>query len=303
MAKIRFIGVPMDLGASRRGVDMGPSALRIARVGQRLQSLGHEVSDFGNVSVKVAETMLEEVASKNHFLFEIADTCSKLADAVYETFTDGKTPLVVGGDHSIAVGTVAGVNRFFHEKKKKVGLIWLDAHADINTPESSLSGNVHGMPVAHILGRGAPELLRLGATTPMVDPKNIVQIGIRDLDPIEQVHVKESGIRAFTMRHIDEMGLRRVMEEAIAYASDGTEGFHVSMDVDWLDPSEAPGVGTPVHGGATYREGHLAMEMICDSKKMLSLEVTEVNPVLDHENETAIVAMEMILSAFGKKIL
>jgi arginase len=304
MAKIRIMGVPMDLGASRRGVDMGPSALRIARLGQRLEDLGHKVEDAGNISVRVAESLGRNASERNaKFLPEIAATCEALSQNVHRALKDGFVPIVLGGDHSIAVGTVSGVSNFFHEHQQKIGLIWLDAHADINTPETTLSGNVHGMPVAHVLGRGSPELLKLGKKTPMVDPKNLVLIGIRDLDPAEQKAVKETGIKAFTMRDIDEMGLRKVMDEAIKAATDGTIGFHCSMDVDWLDPSEAPGVGTPVRGGATFREGHLALELINDSQKMLSLEVTEVNPVLDTENRTANVAVGIICSAFGKKIL
>jgi len=306
MSHIKIIGVPMDLGASRRGVDMGPSALRIARLGPKLEELGHKVTDFGNIHVRVAESMLGVTAQEKHakYLPEISATCKALSDAAYAALKEGAKPLVLGGDHSIAMGTVAGVSKFYKEKSEKIGLIWLDAHADINTPETSVSGNIHGMPVAHILGRGSKDLLKLAAdASPMVDAQRAVLVGIRDLDPAEQKTVKEIGIRAYTMRDIDEMGLRRVMEEAIKIATTGTAGFHCSMDVDWLDPSEAPGVGTPVRGGATFREGHLAMEMVSDSQKMLSFEVTEVNPVLDTENKTANIAVGMILSAFGKKIL
>jgi len=302
MSKIKIIGVPMDLGAGRRGVDMGPSAMRIARVGQRLQELGHEVVDFGNVGVKQAET-LSGANEKARFVDEISDCCQQLRDVTYQALKENFMPLVLGGDHSIAVGTVAGISKFFHEKNQKIGIIWFDAHGDINTPESSLSGNIHGMPVAHILGRGHKKLLELAAFSPMVDPSRMVLVGLRDLDPAERIAIKELGVRAFTMRDIDELGLRRVMEESIRTASAGTAGFHVSMDVDWLDPSEAPGVGTPSWGGATYREGHLALEMVADTGHMLSMEVTEVNPVLDHSNETAGVATDIVLSAFGKKIL
>lgn len=304
MTKVRIIGVPMDLGTDRRGVDMGPSALRIARLGPRLEELGLKVTDFGNIAVRIAESLSAPKSEKKaKYLAEITATCRALSDAVAKSLSDGDVPLVLGGDHSIAVGTVAGVSRFFAGKKEKVGLVWLDAHADINTPETTISGNVHGMPVAHILGFGSKDLTALSGATPMVEAHNVVLVGIRDLDPAEQKMVRDCGIRAFTMRDIDELGLRRVMDEAIRFASEGTVGFHCSMDVDWLDPSIAPGVGTPVLGGATFREGHLAMEMIADSKRMLSLEVTEVNPVIDSENKTAQVAVGMILSAFGKKIL
>ena len=293
----------MDLGASRRGVDMGPSALRIARVGPRLRELGHTVEDAGNIAVKIAESVhYGDVQSK--FLPEITETCRLLSEVTYKACQDKKMPLVLGGDHSIAIGTVAGISRFHRETSGgKIGLIWIDAHGDINTPETSVSGNIHGMPFATALGRGAPELLKIGEVIPMVDPSRAVLVGIRDLDQAERDMIRTLGVRAYTMRDIDEMGLRRVMEEAIRIASLGTVGFHCSFDVDWLDPSEAPGVGTPCWGGATYREGHLAMEMVSDSGKMLSLEVTEVNPVLDHENDTANLATELILSAFGKKIL
>ncbi len=305
MAKIRIIGVPMDLGASRRGVDMGPSAMRIAHMGERLEAIGHEVMDAGNVDVVIPEER-HFGQTKHKFLSEIAEACWQLSNQTYRALHEGWKPLVLGGDHSIAIGTVAGVSRFFRERGEKgepVGLIWIDAHGDINTPETSPSGNIHGMPLAHILGHGAPDLLRIGGEPPMVDPRKACLVGVRDLDPGERDNIRKLGIRTFTMRDIDERRLRSVMEEAIAIASDGTAGFHVSFDVDWIDPSDAPGVGTPVWGGATFREGHLAMEMIADSGKMVSLEVVEVNPVLDHENETAILATEMTLSAFGKKIL
>lgn len=302
MARVKIIGVPMDLGASRRGVDMGPSAMRISQIGRRLAELGHEVEDGGNVDVHIAESKhYGQVESK--YLPEIAEACARLAAETYRAVREGYVPLVLGGDHSIAIGSVAGVSRHFREQRKRVGLIWLDAHGDINTPETSPSGNIHGMPLAHILGLGAPDLLRIGGEPPMVEPRSAVLVGVRDLDPGEREIIRRTGIKTFTMRDIDERRLRAVMEDAIAIASAGTAGFHVSFDVDWIDPSDAPGVGTPVPGGATYREGHLAMEMIHDSGRMVSAEVVEVNPVLDHENETAMLATEMILSAFGKKIL
>jgi arginase len=302
MSNIQIIGVPMDLGASRRGVDMGPSAIRIARVGQRLEEIGHKVTDVGNVQVGIAEIVVPG-EEKARYLNQIAKTCTQLSKTVYEALKTQNIPLVLGGDHSIAVGTISGVSKFYSEQSKSIGLIWIDAHADINTPETSISGNVHGMPLAAVLGHGATKLVNMAGHVPMVSPDKAVLIGIRDLDEAEKEMIRKVGIRAFTMREIDEIGLRKVMEEAIRIATNGTAGFHCSMDVDWLDPSVAPGVGTPVQGGGTYREGHLAMEMVCDSQKMLSLEVTEVNPVLDHVNLTAKTAADMILSAFGKKIL
>jgi arginase len=302
MAKIKIIGVPMDLGASRRGVDMGPSAMRIARIGPLLEALGHTVVDGGNIEVRIAESM-HYGETTHKFLKEIAEACWKLAAETERALQEGTTPLVLGGDHSIAIGTVGGLSRFHRTRGHKMGIIWLDAHGDINTPETSPSGNIHGMPLAHITGLGHPELLRIGGDGVMVDPGRAVLVGVRDLDPGERETIRRHGVRTFTMRDIDEMGLRAVMEEAIGIASDGTAGFHVSLDVDWMDPSDAPGVGTPVWGGATYREGHLAMEMIADAAKMTSLEVVEVNPVLDHQNETALLATDLVLSAFGKKIL
>jgi arginase len=210
---------------------------------------------------------------------------------------------VLGGDHSIAVGTVAGVSSFYRRQNQKIGLLWIDAHADMNTPESSPSGNVHGMPLACCAGVGPDALVNLFGYSPKVDPRNIALVGIRDVDQIERVNVRGIGVRAFTMRDLDERGMRSVMDEAIAIASEGTAGFHLSLDMDFVDPQHAPGVGTPVRGGATYREAHLAMELICDSARMLSMEAVEVNPVLDHLNRTAELAVELILSAMGKKIL
>jgi arginase len=302
MSRLKIIGCPMDLGASRRGVDMGPSAVRIAQLGPRLKDLGHEVEDGGNVAVHIAESR-HYGPTDSKYLPEIAEACWKLSHETYRALQEGFVPLVLGGDHSIAIGSVAGVSRFHRERGKRVGIIWLDAHGDINTPETSISGNIHGMPLAHILGLGAPDLLRIGGDPPMVDASRAVLVGVRDLDPGERATIQKTGIRVFTMRDLDERPLRAIMEEAIAIASKDTAGFHVSFDVDWIDPAHAPGVGTPVQGGATYREGHLVMEMIHDSQKMISAEVVEVNPVLDHANETAILATEMLLSAFGKKIL
>jgi len=302
MSRVKIIGVPMDLGASRRGVDMGPSAMRIARIGPLLEGLGHSVIDAGNVEVRIAESQ-HYGENERKFLAEIAEACWRLSAETHRAMQEGAIPLVLGGDHSIAIGTVAGIARHFRQRGEALGLIWLDAHGDINTPETSPSGNIHGMPLAHIIGFGTPELLRIGGGGTMVDASRAALVGVRDLDPGERDLIRKSGIRAFTMREIDERGLRAVMQEAIAIASSGTAGFHVSLDVDWIDPSDAPGVGTPVWGGATYREGHLAMEMIADSAGMRSMEVVEVNPVLDHANETAVLATELCLSAFGKKIL
>jgi arginase len=300
--KIRIIGVPMDLGQSRRGVDMGPSAMRVAGLLTRLKQLGHQVEDLGNISVKQPEEMhFGEKRAK--YLNEIAETCRDLGEQAERALADGFLPLVLGGDHSIAVGSCSGVSNFFHKESKKVGCIWLDAHGDMNTPESSPSGNVHGMPLAAIIGHGPVELTDLFGHRPKVEPRNVSLVGVRDLDPKERRLIKETGVHAFTMRDIDERGLRDVMSEAIRFATDDAAGAVVSLDLDFVDPEDAPGVGTPVRGGVTYREAHLAMEMIADSEAMVALEVVEINPVIDLHNKTALLAVEMVLSALGKKIL
>lgn len=300
--RIRVLGVPLDMGASRRGVDMGPSAMRVAGLEARLEALGHEVSDGGNVVVEIAET--QEFGETNaRYLTPIAETCSRTAEAVAQALEAGQTPLVLGGDHSLAAGSVSGVAEYFRRRKQKIGLLWIDAHSDINTPETSPSGNVHGMPLAALLGLGPGPLSELMGFSPKVDPKNAVLIGVRDIDAAERKNIRRAGITVYTMRDIDERGMRAVMEEALRAASDGTAGYHVSLDMDWIDPEDAPGVGTPVRGGATYREAHLAMEIIADSGKMVSFEMVEVNPVIDEHNRTADLAVELACSAFGKKIL
>jgi arginase len=300
--KIRIIGVPMDLGASRRGVDMGPSALRVAGLQARIKQLGHQVEDIGNISVKQPEEM-SYGEKRAKYLGEIAEACKDLGEAVEKSLVEGFLPLVLGGDHSIAVGAVSGVATHFRKEKKEVGYIWLDAHGDMNTPESSPSGNVHGMPLASVMGYGPPELTELMGFKPKVEPQNIVLVGVRDLDSQEKKLVKKSGVHVFTMRDIDERGMREVMSNALKYAMDDTGGIAVSLDMDFVDPSDAPGVGTPVRGGVTYREAHLAMEMIADSETMVSLEIVEINPVIDEHNRTALLGVELVLSGLGKKIL
>jgi arginase len=299
---IAIIGAPLDLGAGRRGVDMGPSAVRVANLNARLAALGYQVEDLGNVPVRQAEATPEGDPHAK-YLPQIASTCLTLAAQVKDCLEHGSMPLVLGGDHSIAIGTSAGVSGYYRQRGSKTGILWLDAHADMNTPESSPSGNVHGMPLACILGLGPGELTNLGGYAPNVDPRHAAIVGLRDVDQMEKPHVRESGVRAFTMRDIDERGLRAVMDEAIRIASDGTAGFHLSLDMDFVDPRDAPGVGTPVRGGVTYREAHLAMEMICDSGAMLAMEVVEVNPVIDEVNRTADLAVELVMSALGKRIL
>jgi arginase len=300
--KVRIIGVPMDLGQSRRGVDMGPSALRGAGLQTSIKKLGLQVEDIGNLSVKQPEEMpIGEKRAK--YLQEIAETCGDVAAAAEKALSEGFLPLVLGGDHSIAAGVAAGVANYFRKDKKQIGYLWLDAHGDMNTPESSPSGNVHGMPLAAIMGYGATELVDLLGFKPKAEPGNIVIVGARDLDAQEKKIVKKSGIHVFTMRDIDERGMREVMSDALKYAMDDTAGIAVSLDMDFVDPSDAPGVGTPVRGGVTYREAHLAMEMIADTESMVSLEVVEINPILDEHNRTALLGVELVLSGLGQKIL
>ena len=301
--KIRVIGVPLDLGQSRRGVDMGPSAVRVAGLEARLEELGHVVEDAGNITVALPEQKTEGDPHAK-YLKEIAATCTKHAELVLKTLEAGKVPLALGGDHSVAAGTVAGVSEFYRRRNEKIGLIWIDAHTDINTPETSPSGNVHGMPLAATMGLGPGALSNIFNFSPKVSPQNCVLVGVRDIDAIEKANVRRAGIQVLTMRDIDERGMRTVMEEALRIAGRGiTAGYHVSLDMDWIDPENAPGVGTPVRGGATYREAHLAMEIIADHGRMLSFEIVEVNPVIDEHNRTAELAVELALSAFGKKIL
>jgi len=300
--KIRIIGVPMDLGASRRGVDMGPSALRVAGLQARIKQLGHHVEDIGNIPVKQAEEM-SYGEKRAKYIAEISDACKDLGAAVQKSLEEGYLPLVLGGDHSIAAGSTSGVAAHFRKEKKSVGCIWLDAHSDMNTPETSPSGNVHGMPLSAIMGYGTEELHDLFGYKPKIEPQNVALVGVRDLDSHEKKFIKKLGVKAFTMREIDERGMREVMSDALKYAMDDTDGIVVSLDMDFVDPSDAPGVGTPVRGGVTYREAHLAMEMIADSEAMASMEIVEINPVIDEHNRTALLGVELVLSGLGKKIL
>ena len=300
--KVRIIGVPMDLGAGRRGVDMGPSVIRIAGLNQGIARLGYEVVDAGNVYVHPPEA-IGRTNHKARFLPEISAAAIELESMVEGALNEGALPVVLGGDHSIAIGSAAGVAAFYRNRGEKIGIIWLDAHTDINTPDTTPSGNIHGMPLAALLGQGAPELTGIGGFSPKVLPQHTVIIGARSVDPGEREMVKALGVRVYTMSELDERGMAEVIEEALDIASRNTAGFHVTMDMDFLDPFYAPGVGTPERGGATYREAHLAMEKIADSGRVLSVEVTEVNPLLDTANQTAQLAVELILSALGKKIV
>ena len=301
----------MDLGASRRGVDMGPSALRVADLAKRLEALGHVVETDDDVAAPLPEVLWHLASDRpgpvSAFLPAITATCTELARVTADAITAGAVPLTIGGDHSIAAGSIAGTSAALAQQGKRVGVIWLDAHGDVNTPKSSLSGNVHGMPLAHLLGHGdanfAGIAASLGGPAPALLPANVALVGVRDLDELERQHLREWGVATFTMRTIDERGLRAVMQEALAIAGTNTAGIHVSMDLDWVDPVHAPGVGTPVAGGATYREAHLAMEVIHDSGRLLALDVVEVNPVLDSQNRTAELAVGLVQSAFGLRII
>lgn len=297
--RIAIIGVPVDLGAARRGTDMGPSAIRYARLAESLRELGHQVVDLGNLHVPVAESR-GTVGEKAKYLPEVAALCTELAGKIGAVVREGVVPLVLGGDHSIAVGTVAGVTRVFPD----TGLIWIDAHGDFNTPDTSPSGNIHGMPLAALTGRGAPELVGLGSRIPIVPEDWAALVAVRDLDPMEREALRSSQVAVFTMKDIDEAGIASVMRSAIRIASGGGQrGFHVSVDLDALDPMYAPGVGTPVPGGLTYREAHLAMELVAESGWCRSLEFVEVNPILDQQNQTGRLAVELAGSALGKRIL
>lgn len=299
---LHIIGVPMDLGAGRRGVDMGPQAIRVAGLGSRAAALGYRVRDRGNIFVEQPER-LRDASDRARYLEEIAAASVRLAEKTREVLDEGGTPVVLGGDHSIAIGSVSGVAAHYREREERVGIIWLDAHADMNTPDTTGSGNIHGMPLACVMGRGPRELTGIFDFAPKVEPKNVALIGIRDIDAGERSLIKELGVRAFTAREMDERGMSSIMDEAIAIASDGTAGYHVTLDVDFIDPRFAPGVGTPVPGGATYRESHLAMEHVADDGRMVSLEFAELNPIFDVRNQSAEVGVELLLSALGKSIL
>ncbi|MBM3726215.1 MAG: arginase [Acidobacteria bacterium] len=300
--RISVVGVPLDMGSGRRGVDMGPSALRVARLNARIAELGYQLEDLGNLAVRQPES-LPPGEDRARYLEPIAEVCAALAALVEHAAKEGRLPLVLGGDHSIAAGSVAGVAAALRTRGERLGVVWIDAHTDMNTPETSPSGNVHGMPLASLIGHGPVELTHLRGFAPVVRARNVALVGVRDVDALERGVVKDSGVHVFTMRDIDERGMRAVMADALRVAGDGTAGVHVSLDMDALDPAEAPGVGTPVRGGVTYREAHLAMETIADAGSLVSMDVVEVNPVLDEANRTALLAVELVASALGKRIL
>lgn len=299
---VTILGVPLGYGASMAGVDIGPAALRVARLTQRIARLGYSVRDLGDLRLERPQTLPEDNA-KLKFAREISMACEQVAGEVETILAAGEFPIVLGGDHSIAIGSFAGAASYYRKREQSLGLIWFDAHADMNTPETTPSGNIHGMPLAALLGFGAPELTRVAGFAPKLDPALCAHVGARDIDPGERELINKLGMRFFTMREIDERGMSACMDEAIAIASKGTAGYTVTFDVDALDPGDAPGSGTLVRGGLTYREAHLSMEKIAEHGGMRLLEIVEINTALDVNNKTAELGVELILSALGKTIL
>jgi len=299
---VRIIGVPLDLGASRRGTDVGPSALRIAGLGNALRRMGYEVALEEDIPAPAMETRRSE-DKEARYKPQILDVCTRLAKRVKEVVDAGEFPLVLGGDHSIAMGTVAGTAAHCREQDQSLGLIWFDAHGDMNVPGVSPSGNIHGMPLAHLLGKGDDDLKNILGFSPKVKPENVALIGVRAIDAGERKIIRDSGIHAFTMREIDEHGMAAIARRALEIVNDGTAGFHISFDVDGCDPTVIPGSGTLVPGGVSFREAHLLMEYCADNGRLLSMEIVELNPFLDERNISAKRALELILSAMGKSIL
>lgn len=296
--QIQIIGMPMDLGQGRRGVDMGPSAIRYACLHDMLNNLGYQVGDWGDQVIPSPESIaITDPTLK--YLPVVREVNERLSDTVSQVIEKGDFPLILGGDHSLSIGTIAGVAKHV----RKLGVIWFDAHADMNTSETSPSGNIHGMSLAAGLGIGHPDLVNIGGFSPKIAPDNVAIVGARELDPGEQALIHEIGVHVFTMHEIDRLGMAKVMEETLAIVTNGTDGVHLSFDLDSLDPKDAPGVGTPVQGGVTYREGHLAMEMLAEKDCLVSAEFVEINPILDIANQTAKVAVQLIGSVFGKKII
>jgi arginase len=299
---VRIIGFPMDLGAGRRGVDMGPSALRIAGVGTLLTKLGYDVIDAGDVDIRSPEVQTVK-DPKLRYLPAISRACTILAKAVENSLDQGEFPLVLGGDHSMAIGTIAGIAAHCKKEGKRLGVIWIDAHSDMNTPETSPSGNIHGMPLAVSLGLGDPALTSIGGDFKKLEPHQLVLIGLRSIDPEERALIKRLKIEAYSMTEIDKLGMARIIAKALSSLRAKIDHLHVSFDLDSVDPMVASGVGTPVPGGLTYREAHLVMEAIADTGYMASFEIAEVNPILDTHNASAEIAAELIASAMGKRIL
>jgi arginase len=300
---VHIIGVPLDLGGGRRGVDMGPSAFRIAGLGERISALGCTVVDKGDLPAPIPETQ-ERRDERKKYIRDIAKVCQKLYQSALASLEEGATPVVLGGDHSLGAGSVAAAADWAKTARNlPIGLLWIDAHGDMNTPATSLSGNVHGMPLAALLGPEPAELARIGTVSPKVLPMHTVLIGVRNLDEREKIAVRDSHAHVFTMKDIDRQGIASIVEQAVNLAGNGTAGIHVSFDMDVCDPMIAPGVGTPVKGGLDYREAHMVMEIVADSGLLTSLDLVEVNPTLDVRNATAQLGTELALSALGMKIL
>ena len=302
MKELALVSVLMDLGAGRRGVDMGPSAIRIAGLRDTLEGLDYRIREMGTV-VATDPERTEQQDLRARYLPEVESVCRRARDLVEDALARGCMPLVLGGDHSIAIGSAAGVSRFYARRGERIGLVWVDAHSDMNTPGTSPSGNVHGMPLAVLTGHGPQVLRSLADSHPAVRPENVSMIGVRKIDPAEREVVVSSGVRVFTMAEVDERGIAPCVDEAIARASADTAGFHLSYDLDSLDPMIAPGVGTPVAGGLTFREGHLICEKVARSGGLVSLDMVELNSVLDARNRTAQMAVGLIASALGQTIL
>ena len=299
---MQLIGVPLDLGAGRRGVDMGPSALRIAELGSRLATLGHTVVDKGDLRLPVRETR-SPGRQRKKYIREIARVCRQLHKTAAAALADGATPVVIGGDHSLAVGSVAASAESARRRRRALGLLWVDAHGDMNTPSTTTSGNVHGMPLAALLGPEPAELAGIGGVTPAVRPDRVALLGVRSLDQRERELIRAAGVHVFTMSDIDRAGLATVTRRALALILRGHADLHVSFDLDVCDPAIAPGVGTPVRGGLNYREAHMLMELVADTGRMRALDLVEVNPILDTNNMTAQLGVELALSALGQQIL
>ena len=302
---VRIIGVPCDLGANMRGANIGPSAVRIASIHHKISVLGYLIEDIGDIAVPVRETITETIA-RQKYLPTLVDVCERVRAQTEQALTVGQKPIVIGGDHSIAVGSISGVSAWSkrkHGADSNMGLVWIDAHADLNTPETSPTGNIHGMPLSAVLGDGHEPLVSMGGSRGKVRPENVALIGIRTLDAQEKNTCKKSGIKYYTMREIDERGMAAVMKDAIAAVTKGTVGVHLSFDMDAVDPLYAPGVSTSVTGGLSYREAHLALEMLADTGMLTSMDFVELNPMRDHEHKTAELLVELVQSALGKAIV
>lgn len=299
---VSIIGFPMDLGADRRGVDMGPSALRIAGLQSKLENLGYKVEDTGDIKIEIMER--QKIKNpKLKYLDEIIKTSKKLAEKVERVLDNGYFPLCIGGDHSMALGTITGISSYCRKKKLKLGVIWIDAHSDMNTDKTSPSGNIHGMPLAALLGLGCEELVNFFDFSPKILPQNCALIGIRSVDEAEKINIKKLKLPIFTMNDIDKLGIHRIIAKVLKQFREKVDHIHISFDVDSVDPNVAPGVGTPVPGGLSYREAHLLMEVIAECGCMSSLEIAEVNPILDHKNQSAVFTAELVASSMGQRIL